>query len=164
MQDCISAISTPNGTGGVAIIRISGEGALKIARKMFVPAGKITAIQPNYMYAGKIAGEGFTDFGFMVYFAAPKSFTGEDTVEFHCHGGVQIARGILSKTFSLGCRSAERGEFTRPTAASFSIFSLLSSMEEWTYRLRVMDVLAWPRISLKLFNSKPASTHRVAKV
>lgn len=113
MQDCISAISTPNGTGGVAIIRISGEGALKIARKMFVPAGKITAIQPNYMYAGKIEGEGFTDFGFMVYFAAPKSFTGEDTVEFHCHGGVQIARGILSRTFSLGCRSAERGEFTR---------------------------------------------------
>ncbi len=113
MQDCISAVSTPSGTGGVAIIRISGGGALEIALRMFTPAGKAASIVPNYMYAGKIAGEGFTDFGFMVYFAAPKSFTGENTVEFHCHGGVQIARGILSKTISLGCRPAERGEFTR---------------------------------------------------
>lgn len=113
MQDCISAISTPAGTGGVAIIRISGDDALQVALKMFVPAGKVTVFEPNRMYAGKIAGEGFTDFGFMVYFAAPKSFTGENTVEFHCHGGVQIARGILSKTVTLGCRLAERGEFTR---------------------------------------------------
>ena len=113
MQDCISAISTANGTGGVAIIRISGEGALDIALKMFTPTGKVGKILPNYMYAGTISGEGFSDYGFMVYFAAPKSFTGENTVEFHCHGGVQIARGILSKTLSLGARAAERGEFTR---------------------------------------------------
>ena len=113
MQDCISAISTANGTGGVAIIRISGTGALDIALRMFTPSAKVKKIVPNYMYAGTIAGVGFTDYGFMVYFAAPKSFTGEDTVEFHCHGGVQIARGILSKTFSLGARAAEKGEFTR---------------------------------------------------
>lgn len=113
MQDCISAISTANGTGGVAIIRISGDGALEIALKMFTPSSKVKDVVPNYMYAGTIFGEGFSDYGFMVYFAAPKSFTGENTVEFHCHGGVQIARGILSKTFSLGARAAERGEFTR---------------------------------------------------
>ena len=113
MQDCISAISTANGTGGVAIIRISGDNALEIALKMFSPSGKVKEILPNYMYAGTISGEGFSDYGFMVYFAAPKSFTGENTVEFHCHGGVQIARGILSKTLSLGARAADRGEFTK---------------------------------------------------
>lgn len=113
MQDCISAISTANGTGGVAIIRISGDNALEIALKMFTPSGKVKEILPNYMYAGTISGEGFSDYGFMVYFAAPKSFTGENTVEFHCHGGVQIARGILSKTLSLGARAADRGEFTK---------------------------------------------------
>lgn len=113
MQDCVSAISTANGTGGVAIIRISGTGALDIALKMFTPSAKVKKIVPNYMYAGTISGEGFTDYGFMVYFASPKSFTGEDTVEFHCHGGMQIARGILSRTLSLGCRAAEKGEFTR---------------------------------------------------
>lgn len=113
MNDVISAISTAAGTGGVAIIRLSGEGSLAIAEKMFVPAGKIKSFQPNVMYAGNIDGGDFTDFGMCVYFKAPKSFTGEDVVEFHCHGGVRIARGILSKTISLGARAAEKGEYTK---------------------------------------------------
>ena len=91
MNDVISAISTAAGTGGVAIIRLSGAGSLAIAEKMFAPAGKIKDFQPNVMYAGNIDGGDFTDFGMCVYFRAPKSFTGEDVVEFHCHGGVRIA-------------------------------------------------------------------------
>ena len=113
MNDVISAISTAAGTGGVAIIRLSGEGSLAIAEKMFAPAGKIKDFQPNVMYAGNLDGGDFTDFGMCVYFRAPKSFTGEDVVEFHCHGGVRIARGILSKTISLGARAAEKGEYTK---------------------------------------------------
>lgn len=113
MAQIISAISTPAGQGGVAIIRISGEGSLGLAKKMFAPSCGTTDFEPNRMYAGKISGEGFLDYGYMVYFAAPRSFTGEDVVEFHCHGGVQIARGVLKKTVSLGARAAERGEFTR---------------------------------------------------
>lgn len=115
MQDVISAISTPSGAGGVAIIRLSGAGALGIAEKMFVPSGR-TAVEnfiPNMMYAGRICCDGFDDYGLCVYFRAPKSFTGEDSVEFHCHGGVQIARGVLAKTFSLGARAADKGEFTK---------------------------------------------------
>ena len=115
MQDVISAISTASGTGGVAIIRLSGTGSLEIAEKMFAPSGKtaVSDFAPNVMYAGYIDGEGFKDFGMCVYFKSPKSFTGEDVVEFNCHGGVQIARGILSKTLSLGARAAEKGEFTK---------------------------------------------------
>lgn len=113
MQDSIAAISTAAGTGGVAIIRISGEEALEIAEKMFTPSKRVTVFEPNFMYAGKIAGSGFSDYGFMVYFKAPKSFTGENIVEFHCHGGVQIARGILKNAINYGARAAERGEFTR---------------------------------------------------
>lgn len=113
MNDIISAISTAAGTGGVAIIRLSGEGSLAIAEKMFAPAGRIKDFQPNVMYAGNIDGGDFTDFGMCVYFRAPKSFTGEDVVEFHCHGGVRIARGILSRTISLGARAAEKGEYTK---------------------------------------------------
>ncbi len=115
MKDEIAAISTAAGTGGVAIIRISGTNPLGIAQKMFTPTGK-TAVKnftPNVMYTGKIGGEGFTDFGMCVYFKAPKSFTGEDVVEFHCHGGVRIARGILEKALSLGASPAEKGEFTK---------------------------------------------------
>ena len=114
-MDIISAISTATGVGGVAIIRLSGANCLQIAQKMFVPVGKteVRQFKPNVMYAGNIDGGDFRDFGMCVYFKAPKSFTGEDTVEFHCHGGVQISRGILKKTLELGARLAERGEFTK---------------------------------------------------
>ena len=115
LYDNVSAISTASGTGGVAIIRISGDSPLKIASQMFVPTGTIKTedFVPNFMYTGKIICDGFTDFGMCVYFKAPKSFTGEDVVEFHCHGGVQIARGVLKKTYALGCRPAGKGEFTK---------------------------------------------------
>lgn len=114
-ENLISAISTAAGVGGVAVIRVSGDGALILAKKMFKPSGKIKveSFEPYKMYTGKIVCEGFEDFGMCVYFKAPKSFTGEDVVEFHCHGGTQIARGVLSATFKAGARPAERGEFTK---------------------------------------------------
>ena len=106
----ISAIATAEGRGGVAIVRMSGDGALDIARKMFSRKGEFVA---NTMYAGEIDGGTFKDYGMCVYFRAPKSFTGEDIVEFHCHGGSEIARGILRRSFELGARPAQRGEFTK---------------------------------------------------
>lgn len=110
--ESIAAISTANGTGGVAIIRISGDDAKSIAEKMFEPIGK-NAFEPNYMCFGKIQGDGFLDSGYVVYFRSPKTFTGEDIVEFHCHGGVRIARGILKRCLELGARIADKGEFTK---------------------------------------------------
>ncbi len=111
----ISAISTAAGTGGVAIIRVSGENPLSVAEKMFIPSDKtaVKDFKPNYMYTGKILCDGFEDFGLAVYFKAPRSFTGEDVVEFHCHGGVQIARGVFQATLNCGASAADRGEFTK---------------------------------------------------
>ena len=115
MKDCISAVATAPGTGGVAIIRLSGKEALNIASKMFFPLSTVSVLdfEPYKMYVGEILGEGFKDNGMCVYFKAPKSFTGEDVVEFHCHGGIAITRGILNKTFELGARLATNGEFTK---------------------------------------------------
>lgn len=110
MQENIAAIATAPAAGGVAIIRISGTNPLEIAKKMFSP---VRDFVPNRMYAGSIEGEGFSDYGFLVYFRAPASFTGEDVVELHCHGGVSLARSVLKRCISLGARPAERGEFTR---------------------------------------------------
>ena len=114
-EEIISAISTPAGIGGVAIIRVSGSGALAVAEKMFCPCGGVAVkrFEPNRMYTGRILCDGFEDYGMCVYFKAPKSYTGEDCVEFHCHGGTEIARGVLRATFDNGARSAERGEFTK---------------------------------------------------
>ena len=113
--DTIAAISTPPGRGGVAIIRLSGEGALAAAQKMFAPAGKtpVAKFSPYRMYPGEIDCGTFKDFGLCVYFRAPHSFTGEDVVEFHCHGGTGIARGVLQSAVRAGCRLAERGEYTK---------------------------------------------------
>ena len=111
----VSAISTAIGVGGVAIIRISGRTPLDVAEKMFKPTGKISVkdFEPYKLYTGEIDCGEFTDFGMCVYFKAPKSYTGEEMVEFHCHGGTAITRGVLKRTFDLGCRPATRGEFTK---------------------------------------------------
>lgn len=109
-METIAAISTAQGKGGVAVIRISGEGVLEIARKMFSMKEKFT---PNMLYPGVIDCGEFCDFGMCVYFQAPRSFTGEDVVEFHCHGGLEIARGVLKRTVALGARHALPGEFTK---------------------------------------------------
>ncbi len=115
MEENIAAIATPAGKGGVAIIRISGGSPLAIAEKMFAPAGKLAVSQfePYRMYPGKIDGGGFFDYGLCVYFQAPASYTGEDIVEFQCHGGESVARGILRQAFRLGARPAGKGEFTK---------------------------------------------------
>lgn len=114
-EENISAIATAHGRGGVAIIRVSGATALALAEKMFTPVGKVkvSSFEPYRMYPGTIDGGSFTDFGLCVYFKAPASYTGEDIVEFHCHGGETLARGILKQTFRLGARSATKGEFTK---------------------------------------------------
>ena len=111
----IAAIATPAGTGGVAIIRVSGPSAIQIAEKVFNPTANIAVknFKPWVMYTGKITCDGFTDFGMCVYFKAPKSFTGEDVIELHCHGGEQIAHGVLSATLNAGATLAGRGEFTK---------------------------------------------------
>lgn len=115
MFNAISAVSTAKGVGGVAIIRISGEGVFDIVEKMFKPLKKISVkdFEPYKLYPGEIDGGDFTDFGMCVIFKAPKSYTGEDMAEFHCHGGVAITEGILKRTFYFGAEPATRGEFTK---------------------------------------------------
>lgn len=115
LNENIAAISTALSASGVAVIRISGDSPLSIAEKMFTPVGKtgVSDFEPYKMYVGEIHADGFNDFGMCVYFKGPKSFTGEDVVEFHSHGGVAITRGILKKILSLGARLATNGEFTK---------------------------------------------------
>ncbi len=113
LEDNISALSTPPIASGVAIIRISGKNPLEIAEKMFKCKTNVFDFEPNKLYVGTIDGGSIKDYGMCVYFSAPKSYTGENMVEFHCHGGVAISRAILKRTFELGARPAERGEFTK---------------------------------------------------
>lgn len=112
-EDNIAAISTAPQPSGVAIIRISGDSPLEIAAKMFHSKTDVHDFEPYKLYVGSIDGGNFKDFGMCVYFKGPKSYTGEDMVEFHCHGGQAITRGILENCLKNGARLAERGEFTK---------------------------------------------------
>lgn len=114
--DTIAALSSPMGKGGVAVIRISGDEALQIADKVFMCAsGKsVSDLVPNVMAYGRIYSEGrVIDDGLCVKFIAPRSFTGEDTVEINCHGGIYVTQKVLEAVFCAGARPAEAGEFTR---------------------------------------------------
>ena len=117
--DTIAAISTPYGKGGVAMIRISGADSLAVAQKIFKPiSGKqLSELPVARACYGEILsplenGKSIDD-GIAVYFRAPHSFTGEDTVEISCHGGILITQKVLSAALSAGARMAEAGEFTR---------------------------------------------------
>ena len=108
--ETIAAISTPLGTGGVGVIRISGdksfEIALKISNRKELPAGKIC-------HGWIMDGDTKIDEVVILPFKNPNSYTGEDVVEIQCHGGVNVVRNILDVVLRNGARMAERGEFTK---------------------------------------------------
>ena len=112
----IAAIGTPFGRGGIAIIRISGEKALEVAEKMFIPAYgcALSKTEGGKARYGRIVSDGETiDDGIATVFLAPKSFTGEDTVEISCHGGILLTERVLKTALDCGATMAEAGEFTQ---------------------------------------------------
>jgi tRNA modification GTPase len=108
--DTIVASATPPGRGGLAVIRVSGPAAIEVARQV---AG---SLPPPRRLSRRtlLAGDGSpVDDGMVVFFPAPRSFTGEDVVELHCHGGPVIVDLLLQSLLSSGARMARPGEFSR---------------------------------------------------
>jgi len=107
--DTISAIATPFGTGAIGIVRMSGDRSFEICEKIFsrkLVSGKI-------MF-GTISDENeIVDEVIVLPFKAPNGYTGENSVEIQCHGGINVIKKILSLTYKYGARPAERGEFTK---------------------------------------------------
>ena len=114
--NCIAAISSPPGKGGVAIIRISGEDALQLAAEVFFPASGKSFLEarPRMQTYGFIidGGERIDDV-LATYFPAPHSYTGENIVEIGCHGGILVTSLVLEAILKKGARAAEAGEFTK---------------------------------------------------
>ena len=114
MLDTICAISTPMGVGGISIIRLSGKDAYSIASKFFaVSNNKTNELKPRYMYLGNFNLGEMQEQCMCVFFKAPFSYTGEDVIEFQCHGGIAVTKKILETLLKGGCRLAEPGEFTK---------------------------------------------------
>lgn len=107
-EDTIAAVATPLGRGGVAVVRVSGPCAFEIASTISSKEPRVGCIVfARFSEGGKILDEGL-----LLSFKAPHSFTGEDVVEFQCHGGTVAPQRILDAAVHAGARLARRGEFT----------------------------------------------------
>jgi tRNA modification GTPase len=106
----IAALATPPGRGGIGVIRVSGPHAATIAREILgeLPRPRRAVLRPFRDADGHAL-----DTGLALYFSAPESFTGEDVLELHGHGGPIVMDMLLARTLQLGARMAEAGEFSR---------------------------------------------------
>ena len=133
----ICAISTPVAVGGISVIRISGNDAVNIAEKIFVPFSKKPVSQMlGYTCAyGKVIFNGRTiDDALLTVFLAPKSYTGENVAEISCHGGIFVTKEVLRACIASGAEPAEPGEFTKR--------AFLNGKLSLTQAEAVMDVIS----------------------
>lgn len=133
----IAAISTPNAVGGIAVIRISGENALKVAEKIFRPFNnRAVADMKGYTCAYGVAHNNNEriDDCILTVFKAPHSYTGEDIAEISCHGGIYVTRKILRAALENGAESADAGEFTKR--------AFLNGKIDLTQAEAVMDIIS----------------------
>ncbi len=108
----IAAIATANATGGIGIVRLSGEKSIEIANKIF--SLDITTFKSHTLHLGKVKNEGkIIDEALVSVFKAPNSYTGEDVVEFNCHGGLRVCKLVLEALYKYGAKPAQPGEFTK---------------------------------------------------
>ncbi len=133
----ICAISTPNAVGGISVIRISGEDAINIAEKIFVPLSKrLVSQMRGYTCAyGKVVFDGKTvDDAILTVFLAPNSYTGENVAEISCHGGIFVTKEVLRACIASGAEPAGPGEFTKR--------AFLNGKLSLTQAEAVMDVIS----------------------
>jgi len=113
-METICAISTAYGTGGIAVIRVSGEQSISIVDTLFKGRVRLADTPANTVRHGCLErNKEVLDEVLCSVFRAPHSFTGEDTVEIACHGSLYVQQELLRWLIDAGCRAAEPGEFTR---------------------------------------------------
>ena len=116
MSDIIAAVSTGNQISAIGIIRMTGEGCIKVAEKVFTLNNKVLSDAPDRkLMLGQLHDRSgrVIDQCMAVCSRAPRSYTGEDTVEFHCHGSPALLAAGLEALYAAGARPAKRGEFTK---------------------------------------------------
>jgi tRNA modification GTPase len=115
IRDTIAAVSTPPGNGGIGIIRVSGDQAAAVGNTVFKPVYDGGLVSHRFSF-GTISDPStgqVVDEAMAVYMRAPRSYTREDVLELHCHGGWLVVEKVLALVLSCGVRLADPGEFTR---------------------------------------------------
>ena len=113
-KETIAAISTGMTNSGIGIVRISGPEALGVAERVYKGRDNIKDADSHTIHYGHITdGQETIDETLVMVMRAPRTFTGEDTVEINCHGGVYVLNRVLETVLKNGARAAEPGEFTK---------------------------------------------------
>jgi tRNA modification GTPase len=114
LSDVITALATPPGRSALAIVRVSGTGAISVSERV-VRGGSLDGLAPRTAHLATFLSSGGIpiDQGLVTVFPAPHSYTGEDLVEFSCHGGLLAPAEVLAALHAAGARPAAPGEFTR---------------------------------------------------
>ena len=168
-RDTIAAVATPPGQGGVAIIRISGPHAEAVARQVFVPARPHERLFSHRLYFGQVIDPLTSqplDQGLLALMRAPRSYTGEDVAEIHCHGGWLLSSRILTTVLSQGARLALPGEFTKRAflngrldlSQAEAVLDLIQAKSEPGLQL------AWEQLSGRLSGACAAIRERLLSV
>jgi len=146
LHDTIAAISTSMGEAAISVVRVTGPQALAFAARVLrLPA----QVEPRRAYLVPVldAEGGVLDHGLMLYFKGPASYTGEDVIEFHGHGGVLVTQRVLERWLACGARAAEPGEFTQR--------AFLNGKMDLTQAEAVMDVIhAQSTLALRAANEQ----------
>lgn len=147
-QNTIAALSTPPGTGGIACVRISGDKAFEIASHVFNSKKPFNEIPSHSVTYGRVVnGQGETlDEVLLLKMKGPRTYTKEDVVEIHCHGGPVVTSSILALLYKSGAEPAEPGEFTKR--------AFLNGRLDLTQAEAVMDII----------NSKTAKSEKSAAI
>ena len=109
----VAAVSTPRGKGGVAMLRVSGPDARAVLARVFRSRGDVPLRPRTAVYGSFYDDGGVFDDGIAVFYASPASYTGEDTAELCCHGGLLVTERLLAAVLAAGAQPAGPGEFTR---------------------------------------------------
>ena len=148
-QDTIAAIATPPGTGGIGIIRMSGQEAEQILNRIFRPAGaKIPLENRKLTYGHIMDGDSILDECMAVMMRAPGSYTREDVAELQIHGGIRVMNTVLETCLKCGARLAEPGEFTKRAflngridlSRAEAVMGMISARGEQEYRNAVRQM------------------------
>lgn len=160
-NDPIVAIATPNGSGAIGVIRLSGEGAIEIANAIF--SKDLLTAKGYTLHFGEIReGDRIVDEVLLSLFHGPKSYTREDTVEISCHGSAYILQEVLQLCLKQGARLAEPGEFTRRAwlngamdlAQAEAVADLIASTSQGAHQLAMSQLRGGISDELKVLRTQ----------
>ena len=146
LNDTIAAISTALGEAAISVVRVSGPQALAVASRVARLPLNVTPRQAHLVSVVDADG-GALDHGLLLYFKGPASYTGEDVIEFHGHGGVLVTQRVLERWLACGARAADPGEFTQR--------AFLNGKMDLTQAEAVMDLIhAQSTLALRAANEQ----------